>query len=165
MNKNKPNKTSNIPPLIHIYTDGSSRGNPGPGGCAAILKYKSNTKEISAGFRKTTNNRMELMAVILALESLTCNPCEVIIHSDSKYVVDAITKGWLESWIKIDFKKKKNKDLWLRFYEIQKNHNVNLKWVKGHSGHHENERCDKLAVDASKKSNLLIDKEYESFTK
>ncbi|MCP3660087.1 MAG: ribonuclease HI [Bacteroidetes bacterium] len=147
-------------PKIEIFTDGSSRGNPGPGGCAAILKHESNIKEISQGFKYTTNNRMELMAVILALEALNCNPCDVIIHSDSKYVVDPITKGWLENWIKIDFKKKKNKDLWLRFDNASKNHNINLKWVKGHSGHIENERCDQLAVLASKKTKLKIDEGY-----
>ncbi len=161
----KKNNTLKKIPLINIYTDGSSRGNPGPGGCAAILKYDSKIKEISAGFRKTTNNRMELMAAILALEALKYNPCDVIIHSDSKYVVNAITKGWLESWIKIDFKKKKNKDLWLRFHAAYKKHNVNLKWIKGHSGHYENERCDQLAVKASKKNDILIDHEFEKINK
>ena len=154
------NSSSKKIPKVEIFTDGSSRGNPGPGGCAAILKYDSHIKEISQGYEYTTNNRMELMAVILSLEALKCNPCDVIIHSDSKYVVDAITKGWLENWIKIDFKKKKNKDLWLRFNEACKNHNVNLKWVKGHSGHIENEKCDQLAVQASKKLYLEIDKGY-----
>ncbi len=148
--------------IVKIYTDGSSRGNPGPGGCAVILKYNNNTKEISLGYRRTTNNRMELMAAILGLEALKNSNIKCIVYSDSKYVVDSVEKGWLFSWLKKDFKNKKNKDLWLRFYDVYKRFNVTFKWIKGHSNHLENERCDALAVASSKNSKLLIDTEYET---
>ena len=148
--------------LIEIYTDGSSRGNPGPGGYGIVLSYNGNEKEISEGFRKTTNNRMELLAVIVALESLKTTKIPVKIYSDSKYVIDAITKGWLKTWIQKNFKGKKNKDLWLRYDEISKQYQVTFEWVKGHAGNIKNERCDVLAVEASKNSNLSIDQNYES---
>lgn len=148
--------------LIEIYTDGSSRGNPGPGGYGIVLSYNGNEKEISEGFRKTTNNRMELLAVIVALESLKTTKIPVKIYSDSKYVIDAITKGWLKTWIQKNFKGKKNKDLWLRYDKISKQYQVNFEWVKGHAGNIKNERCDVLAVEASKNSNLSIDQNYES---
>lgn len=148
--------------LIEIYTDGSSRGNPGPGGYGIVLSYNGNEKEISEGFRKTTNNRMELLAVIVALESLKTTKIPVKIYSDSKYVIDAITKGWLKTWIQKNFKGKKNKDLWLRYHEISKQYQVTFEWVKGHAGNIKNERCDVLAVEASKNSNLSIDQNYES---
>jgi ribonuclease HI len=150
---------------IRIYTDGSSRGNPGPGGYGIVLSYKGQEKELSEGFRKTTNNRMELLAVIVALESLKTSKIPVKVYSDSKYVIDAITKGWLKSWIQKNFKGKKNKDLWLRYNKISKNINVSFEWVKGHAGHVQNERCDVLAVEASKQSGLSVDTCYESNSK
>ena len=148
--------------MITIYTDGSSRGNPGPGGYGTVMKYKEHRKEMSEGYRKTTNNRMELLAVIIGLEALKVQQANVMIYSDSKYVVDAVEKGWLDNWIKKDFKGKKNKDLWLRFHDIYQKHRVKFNWVKGHAGIPENERCDQLAVEAAKGSNLKVDEGFES---
>ncbi len=148
--------------MITIYTDGSSRGNPGPGGYGTVMKYKEHRKEMSEGFRKTTNNRMELLAVIIGLEALKVQQANVMVYSDSKYVVDAVEKGWLANWLKKDFKGKKNKDLWLRFHDIYQKHKVKFTWVKGHAGIPENERCDQLAVDAAEGSNLLVDEGFES---
>ncbi len=147
--------------MIIMYTDGAAQGNPGPGGYGVVLKYNQHRKELSEGFRKTTNNRMELLAVIKGLEALKQKNLDVTIYSDSKYVVDAVEKGWLNSWIKIDFKKKKNVDLWRRFLAVYKNHKVTFKWVKGHAGIPENERCDQLAVAAASGSNLQADEGYE----
>lgn len=148
--------------MITIYTDGSSRGNPGPGGYGVVMKFKEHRKEISQGYRKTTNNRMELLAIIVGLESIKVKNAPVKIYSDSKYVIDSVTKGWLWGWIKKDFKGKKNKDLWLRFVDIYNQHRVSFQWVKGHAGIPENERCDQLAVDAAEGSNLLVDEGFES---
>lgn len=148
--------------MIIIYTDGSSRGNPGPGGYGTVMKYKEHRKELSEGFRKTTNNRMELLAVIIGLEAIKVANAPVKVYSDSKYVVDAVEKGWLWNWIKKDFKGKKNKDLWLRFAEVYKKHRVTFQWVKGHAGIEENEVCDRLAVEAAESGNLLIDEGFES---
>ncbi|OEK00476.1 ribonuclease HI [Roseivirga sp. 4D4] len=148
--------------MIVIYTDGSSRGNPGPGGYGTVMKYKEHRKEMSQGYRKTTNNRMELLAVIIGLESLKVEKAKVKVYSDSKYVIDSVEKGWLWNWMKKDFKGKKNKDLWLRFAEIYKKHYVTFQWVKGHAGIPENERCDQLAVDAAESSDLLVDEGFES---
>ncbi|MDH5367521.1 MAG: ribonuclease HI [Cyclobacteriaceae bacterium] len=150
--------------MITIYTDGSSRGNPGPGGYGVVLKYKEHRKEISEGFRKTTNNRMELLAVIVGLESLKNPQSNVMVYSDSKYVVDSVEKGWIWGWVKKGFVKKKNPDLWKRFIAIYKQHNVKFTWVKGHAGIPENERCDELAVDAAEGSNLPADQGYEDTT-
>jgi ribonuclease HI len=147
---------------ITIYTDGSARGNPGPGGYGAVLISGKHRKEISQGYRLTTNNRMELLSVIVALEALKLKASEVTIYSDSKYVVEAVEKGWLKEWVKKDFKKKKNRDLWLRFLEVYKKHKVRFVWVKGHANNVENNVCDKLAVEASSLPNLLIDEEYEN---
>lgn len=147
--------------MITIYTDGASRGNPGPGGYATILVYNQYRKELSEGFRKTTNNRMELLAVIKGLEALKKEGSHVTVYSDSKYVVDAVELGWVWGWVNKGFKGKKNADLWKRFIEVYKKHNVTLKWVKGHAGHLENERCDELAVQSALGSNLLIDEGYE----
>lgn len=147
--------------MITIYTDGASRGNPGPGGYATILVYNQYRKELSEGFRKTTNNRMELLAVIKGLEALKKEGSNVTVYSDSKYVVDAVERGWVWGWMKKGFQGKKNADLWRRFVEVYKKHNVTLKWVKGHAGHVENERCDELAVRSALGSNLLIDEGYE----
>ena len=147
--------------MIRIYTDGSSQGNPGPGGYGTILRYGKYGKELSAGFRLTTNNRMELLAVIIGLEALKNSGQEVLVVSDSKYVVDAVEKGWVFSWEKKDFKKKKNPDLWQRFLKAYRKHRVRFEWVKGHAGHPENERCDQLAVEAGSRDKLGIDCWYE----
>ena len=147
---------------VEIYTDGSSKGNPGPGGYGVILKYGSKGKELSEGFRKTTNNRMELLAVIKGLEALTRPNIDVVVVSDSKYVVDSIEKRWVFGWVKKGFRGKKNKDLWLRFLEVYKKHKVKMKWVKGHNDHPYNERCDELAVEAATSFDLLIDSGYEN---
>lgn len=147
--------------FIEIYTDGSSRGNPGPGGYGTILYFNGKEKELSEGFRKTTNNRMELLAMIRGLEELKTHEYPIKVFSDSKYVVDAIKLGWVYNWMRTGFKGKKNKDLWLRWYEIQKNYQIEYIWVKGHAGHHYNERCDQLAVNAALSNNLLIDSFFE----
>lgn len=147
--------------MITIYTDGASSGNPGPGGYGVVLLSGPHRKEISAGFRKTTNNRMELLAVIAGLETLKNKGETVLVISDSKYVVDAVEKGWLFGWVKKNFKDKKNPDLWKRFLDIYKQHQVKFKWVKGHNENPENERCDKMAVAASMEKNLAVDEGYE----
>ncbi|MEQ9188598.1 MAG: ribonuclease HI [Cryomorphaceae bacterium] len=134
---------------IIVYTDGSSRGNPGPGGYGVVLMSGERRKELSEGFRHTTNNRMELLSVIVALESLNGSGHHVLIYSDSKYVVDAVEKRWVFGWQKKGFKGKKNEDLWQRFLRIYPKHEVKFKWVKGHDGNVHNERCDTLAVEAA----------------
>lgn len=149
--------------MIEIFTDGASSGNPGPGGYGVVLRAGQHYKEISAGFRKTTNNRMELLAVIIGLEALKKPGQDVVIYSDSKYVVDAVEKKWVFGWVNKGFAGKKNKDLWLRFLQLYKLHNVRFQWVKGHAGHPENERCDRMAVAAyQQKGNLLIDSVFEA---
>jgi ribonuclease HI len=148
--------------MIEIFTDGASSGNPGRGGYGAILKAGSHYKELSGGFRKTTNNRMELLAVIKALEAIKKTGQTITIYSDSKYIIDAIDKKWVYGWIKKGFKDKKNKDLWLMLMELFKLHQIRLVWVKGHAGHPENERCDELAVAAAKQSNLPADVVFEA---
>jgi ribonuclease HI len=147
--------------MIHIYTDGAAQGNPGPGGYGVIMKYKQHVKELSGGFRLTTNNRMELLAVIVALEALKKNDMRVTIHSDSKYVVDAIEKGWIWNWEKKNFAKKANADLWQRYIPLHQKFKPHFVWVKGHAGHPENERCDQLAVQAAEGGHLKIDRWYE----
>lgn len=144
-----------------MYTDGAARGNPGPGGYGTVLMSGSHRKELSEGFRLTTNNRMELLAVIVGLENLKINKSNVIVYSDSKYVVDAVEKGWLFDWEKKRFAKKKNPDLWQRFLKAYRKHQIKFVWVKGHANIPENERCDQLAVEASLGNNLQIDKGYE----
>lgn len=144
-----------------LYTDGAATGNPGPGGYGVVLESGSHRKEISEGFRLTTNNRMELMAVIIGLEAIKINNAHILVVSDSKYVVDAVEKKWVFGWEKKGFAKKKNPDLWKRFLQIYRKHKVDFKWVKGHAGHPQNERCDQLAVEASKKPALSIDFWYE----
>jgi len=149
---------------IVAYTDGSSLGNPGPGGFGCILleTEKKKKKEISQGFRLTTNNRMELLAVITALETLKFTNTEITIVTDSKYVVDSVEKRWVFGWQKKGFKGKKNPDLWQRFLEVYKIHNVKFQWIKGHAGHHWNERADELAVAAANKpENFKIDSYFE----
>ena len=151
-------------PDIIIYTDGSSRGNPGPGGYGIVMqKYGTNySKEFSEGYRKTTNNRMELLAVIVALEKLKKLNQKVHVYTDSKYVSESVEKKWVNSWEKKGFKNKKNPDLWIRFLKTFREHKVRFFWVKGHNNNPRNERCDELAFNASLKQKLLIDAEYES---
>jgi ribonuclease HI len=148
--------------MIVMYTDGASQGNPGPGGYGVVLKYKQHRKEISQGFRLTTNNRMELLAVIVGLEAIKESSHEVTVYSDSRYVVDAIEKKWLWGWVKKNFTKVKNPDLWQRLLKVYSKHKVRFVWVKGHAGNPENERCDQLAVRAALGSELLIDEGYEN---
>jgi ribonuclease HI len=148
--------------VIEIFTDGSAKGNPGPGGYGILLRSGKHYKELSQGFRLTTNNRMELLAVIVALESLKTSKLEVKITTDSKYVIEPINKGWLWNWQKTGFKKKKNVDLWQRFIPLYKTYNPKLHWIKGHAGHPENERCDELAVNAADSATLLVDQGYEA---
>ncbi len=148
---------------ITIYTDGASRGNPGPGGYGTILMYGNHIKELSGGYRYTTNNRMELMAVIAGLKAITKNHLPVIIYSDSQYVVRAIEEGWLKTWIKTNFKGgKKNSDLWLLYHEISKDLNIKMQWVKGHADNPYNNRCDELATAAADGKDLNVDEEYEA---
>ncbi len=147
--------------MIHIYTDGASRGNPGRGGFATILVKGTHRKEISKGFKHTTNNRMELLAVITGLEALKQMGEEVTVTSDSKYVVDAINQKWIFGWIKKDWKGVKNSDLWKRFFIVYKKHKVTMKWIKGHNDHSENELCDLLATTAADSGQLHIDTWYE----
>lgn len=147
--------------MIKLYTDGASKGNPGPGAYAAILQYKAHEKVLVQAFRKTTNNRMELLAVIAGLEALKEEKQQVSIYSDSKYVVDAVEKGWLHKWIQLGFKAKKNIDLWKKFWTLSQKQHIKCYWVKGHNGHAINERCDQLAVAQIQKGPLFIDQEYE----
>lgn len=151
--------------MVEIYTDGSSRGNPGPGGYGVILKGGNRIMEISQGFKHTTNNRMELMAVIVGLEALKKEKVEVVVFSDSKYVVDSVEKGWVFGWEKKGFAQKKNPDLWKRFLKIYRKHQVKFEWVKGHNEHPENERCDVLAVNAALGKNLIDDVVFNETTK
>jgi ribonuclease HI len=146
-----------------IYTDGASRGNPGPGGYGTILKWGSKEKELAQGYRKTTNNRMELMAVIAGLEALNKHGLRIAVYSDSQYVVKAVEQGWLKNWIATNFKGgKKNRDLWTRFYELSQKHQIRFHWVKGHADNPFNNRCDLLATTAADSKNLLIDAGYEA---
>lgn len=147
--------------VVEIYTDGAARGNPGPGGYGTILKFGAHEKELSGGFRKTTNNRMELLAVIKGLEALTRDGLDVKIFSDSKYVVDSVEKRWVFGWERIGFKKKKNADLWRQFLPLFRKHNVRFYWIRGHNDHPYNERCDVLATTAADGRNLLVDEEFE----
>ncbi len=147
-------------PLV-IYTDGSSRGNPGSGGYGVVLQWGEKQKELSQGFRFTTNNRMELMGVIVALESLTRNDIPITIYTDSKYIVDSVEKRWLDGWIKTDFKGgKKNKDLWTRYYQLSRKFKIRFVWVKGHADNALNNRCDELATAAADGRNLIEDVGY-----
>jgi ribonuclease HI len=148
--------------LIELFTDGSSRGNPGPGGFGVVLRYKQFVKEISQGFRKTTNNRMELLAVIVGLEAIKQKEIPVTVYSDSKYVVDAVEKKWVFGWQKKGFTGKANPDLWQRFLKIYDPMKVKFVWIKGHAGHPENERCDVLAVQSAEGPDRQIDHGYEA---
>src|SRR5664279_723548 len=148
---------------IKIYTDGSSRGNPGRGGYGAVLLWGPHKKELSKGYRLTTNNRMELMAVIAALEALKKDRLTLVIYSDSSYVVKAVMEGWLNKWIKTNFKGNiKNRDLWERYNELSKKFHIQFKWVKGHAENIYNNRCDVLATEAADGNHLLIDEGYEA---
>ena len=147
--------------MIRIYTDGAAQGNPGPGGYGVVLKYKDHVKELSQGFRRTTNNRMELLAVIKGLEAIKKEGIPVSIYSDSEYVVKAVKEGWLWNWEKKNFANKKNADLWKQYIPLHKKHKPQFHWIRGHSGHPENERCDYLAVKAATSPGLLVDEAYE----
>ncbi|MDP4284766.1 MAG: ribonuclease HI [Bacteroidota bacterium] len=152
--------------IINIYTDGSSRGNPGPGGYGVVMIWGNIKKELSQGYRLTTNNRMELMAVIAALEALKKNELDLMIYSDSNYVVKAVMQGWLNKWIKTNFKGGiKNSDLWLRYHALSKMHKIHFTWVKGHAENAMNNRCDELATEAADGKNLLADEGYEAVIK
>lgn len=146
---------------ITLYTDGAARGNPGPGGYGVVLLSGKLRKELSHGYQETTNNRMELLAVIVGLEALKIENSIVNVYTDSKYVSDAVDKGWVFGWEKKGFKKKKNPDLWRRFLKIYRKHRVQFTWIKGHANIPENEICDQLAVEASRGKNLSIDKGYK----
>ena len=148
---------------VHLYTDGSALGNPGPGGYGIVLEWvgKGYVKEFSKGFKFTTNNRMELLAVIEGLEMLKQQPLDVLVYSDSKYVTEAVEKKWVFGWEKKNFKDKKNPDLWRRFLKIYAQHRVRFQWIKGHNNHPQNERCDQLAVQAAKNYALESDLFYE----
>jgi ribonuclease HI len=150
-----------VRPKITIYTDGAARGNPGPGGYGIVMMSGKHRKELSQGYKLTTNNRMELLAVIVALETLKIPGSDVTIYTDSRYEADAVEKGWVFNWVKKRFKGKKNPDLWMRFLEIYKKHRVKFVWVKGHADNPLNERCDELAVEASLQTDLLEDSGYQ----
>jgi len=148
---------------VEIFTDGACSGNPGPGGYGVILKYNGHEKELSEGYKNTTNNRMELLAIIKGLEALK-EPCEVTVYSDSRYIVDAINKGWVRRWAANNWKRNKteiakNIDLWIQLLKLLDRHKVTFVWVKGHAGHPENERCDELAVQAAAHP-TLVDRRY-----
>lgn len=148
---------------VHIYTDGAAKGNPGPGGYGVVMEWVGQPyrKEFYEGFRLTTNNRMELLAVIVGLEKLKNQGTKVLVVSDSKYVVDSVEKRWVFGWEKKGYAGKKNPDLWMRFLTIYRQHQVDFKWIKGHNNHPQNERCDQLAVMASTQPQLSIDSFYE----
>lgn len=155
---------------VTVYSDGSSRGNPGPGGFGTLIHYidtkgELHTLEITKGYKQTTNNRMELLGVISGLEALT-KPCEVKVVSDSKYVIDAFNQKWIDSWVKNNWKRKSgpvlNVDLWKRLLKAMEPHSVSFEWIKGHAGHPENERCDKLATQSADSDDLLIDEGFLS---
>tara|TARA_B100000614_G_scaffold257970_1_gene279250 strand:+ start:433 stop:921 length:489 start_codon:yes stop_codon:yes gene_type:complete len=158
---------SKVDKEILLYTDGSSIGNPGPGGYGIIMELKGTTykKEFSKGYRHTTNNRMELMAIIVGLESIKKEFSKVTVYSDSKYVVDSINKKWVFKWQKKGFKGKKNPDLWERFIRVYKRYHIDFIWIKGHNSHPQNERCDFLANTAAKKDDLINDEYYENISK
>ena len=148
---------------VHIYTDGAAKGNPGNGGYGVVMELVGSPykKEFYEGFRLTTNNRMELLAVIVGLEKLKNPKTKVLVVSDSKYVVDSVEKKWVFGWEKTGFKGKKNPDLWMRFLKVYRQHQVDFKWIKGHNNHPQNERCDELAVYASGLEKLSVDAFYE----
>jgi ribonuclease HI len=148
--------------MVQIYTDGSAKGNPGNGGYGIVMRFNGLVKEFSQGYRMTTNNRMELLAIIVALEKMKTSKHPIHIYSDSKYVIDSITKKWVFGWEKKNFKGKKNSDLWKRYLKLHPNFDLHFHWVKGHAGHLENERCDVLAVTAADSGNYLVDEVFEA---
>ena len=148
--------------MITLYTDGACSGNPGQGGYGLVLMSGNHRKELSAAYRLTTNNRMELLSVIVGLECLKKEKTAITVYSDSKYVVDAVEKKWVFTWEKKNFGKKKNPDLWIRFLKLYRKHTVKFIWIKGHADNKENERCDELAVKAAEGDNLKIDSWYEN---
>ena len=148
--------------MIKLFTDGAAKGNPGPGGFGAILRYGQHEKEISRGYRLTTNNRMELLAVIAGLEAIKKPGIPVTVYSDSKYVVEAVKQGWIWGWEKKDFKNKANPDLWKRYIKLHHKYEPKFVWIRGHAGHPENERCDRLAVAAAEDADLEVDEGYET---
>jgi ribonuclease HI len=151
---------------VTIYTDGASRGNPGPGGYGVILMSGHHQKELSQGYKHTTNNRMELMAVIAGLEALKKDQLNVTIYSDSQYVVKAVEEGWLRKWIATNFKGgKKNKDLWMKFHQLSQQHKIKFVWVKGHADNPYNNRCDELATEAADGKHLHTDTGFETSKK
>lgn len=148
---------------ILLYTDGASRGNPGPGGYGALLIWGHHRKELSQGYRLTTNNRMELLGVIAGLQAIKKNSLPITVYSDSQYIVNSVEKGWLKNWIKTDFKGgKKNADLWKQYYQLAQNFSIKFVWVKGHADNPYNNRCDELATAAADGKGLLTDKGYEA---
>jgi ribonuclease HI len=144
-----------------IYTDGAARGNPGPGGYGVVMQWGGTMRELSQGFRRTTNNRMELMAVVVALQTLTRDGLDIVIYSDSSYVVNSVEKGWVHGWVKTGFKGKKNADLWRQYLQHHGRHRIKFVWVKGHADNVYNNRCDQLATEAADSRNWLIDTGYE----
>lgn len=148
--------------MVQIYTDGSAKGNPGNGGYGIVMRFNGLVKEFSQGYRMTTNNRMELLAIIVALEKMKTAEHPIHIYSDSKYVIDSITKKWVFGWVKKNFKGKKNSDLWKRYLLLHPKFDLHFHWVKGHAGHPENERCDYLAVAAADSGDHLIDEVFEA---
>jgi ribonuclease HI len=148
--------------VVKIFTDGAAKGNPGPGGFGVVMKFRDQVKEFSQGYRLTTNNRMELLAVIHALEQLKSNKFPIQVYSDSKYVTEAINQKWVFGWQTKGFKGKKNPDLWRRYLAIHSSFNLTFHWIKGHNGHPENERCDELAVQAATSDGLLVDEFFEA---
>ncbi len=158
-------RANNAMKKVQIYTDGACSGNPGKGGYGIILSYNEHKKELSGGYRLTTNNRMEMIAAIIGLEALN-TPCDVTLYTDSRYLVDAITKGWAKKWQANDWQRNtkeqaKNPDLWQKLLDLCEQHQVQFVWVKGHAGHPENEQCDRLAVAACQQLELSIDVVYE----
>ena len=146
---------------VTVYTDGAASGNPGPGGYGVVMEAGKHRRELWGGYRRTTNNRMELLAVITALEALKKPGMEVLVVSDSKYVIDSVQQGWVFDWEKKGFVKKKNPDLWKRFPAIYRQHRVSFQWIRGHNGHPQNELCDRLAVAAREQPDLPADEVYE----
>ena len=151
-------------PVIYLYTDGAASGNPGPGGWGAVLVCGPLRKEMSGGFERTTNNRMELLAVIKGLEAIKWEGAKVEVWSDSSYVVKSVSEGWLDNWVRKGWKKTKNVDLWMRFLELRERNRLTFHWLKGHAGHPENERCDRLAVEAYNQPGLPPDEGYTGET-
>lgn len=145
-----------------IYTDGSARGNPGPGGYGIVMQWGKTVKELSQGYRRTTNNRMELMAVVVALKNLTREGLNITVYSDSSYVVNAVEQGWVHNWVKKGFKDKKNADLWMEYLLYHKKHHIKFVWVKGHANNQWNNRCDELATAAADSGHWLVDEGYEN---